>query len=460
MSVHIPCARNGSYPQRPGNLLRPLVDGDPTFRRIAEAVAAARGSVWVTVAFVERDLALPGADGTLFDLLDRAAARGLDVRALFWREPDLDRLLPGAAHFAGTEAERAWLRARGSRFLARWDHLPRYCHHQKSWLIDAGRPGEIAFVGGINLDHGSMVAPGHDHPGPADDRYWNVHDLYLELRGPAVTDVHHNFVQRWNEASERERPDGAWPDAERAGALAFPTAISPAAGPALVQISRTVRAGCYRDTTAGPGYTSFAIADGERSALEHYVCAIDAARETIYLENQFLASSVVVERLAAALERGVRVAFLVPAAPMAEVTAAREHPEAAAFFTQLAALGRHPGFTLAGLAAPNGGLVYVHAKAALVDDAWGTIGSTNVMTRSFHADTELNASFWDPPTARALRVTLFAEHLGVDTAALSGRDALGLFAETARANQARRARGEPLQGLAFALDPAAYGAAV
>src|SRR2546430_1377132 len=26
--------------------------------------------------------------------------------------------------------------------------------------------------------------------------------LSLELSGPAATDVHHNFVQRWNEASE------------------------------------------------------------------------------------------------------------------------------------------------------------------------------------------------------------------------------------------------------------------
>src|SRR5207244_2749284 len=82
---------------------------------------AARASVWVTVAFVERDLVLPGARGTFFDLLERAAARGLEVRALFWREPELGRLLPGASHFAGSAEERAWLAARGARFLARWD---------------------------------------------------------------------------------------------------------------------------------------------------------------------------------------------------------------------------------------------------------------------------------------------------------------------------------------------------
>src|SRR5207244_1979827 len=133
----------------------------------------------------------------------------------------------------------------GAGFLLRWAPRPASCHHQKSWLIDAGRRGEVAFVGGINLDHGSLVPPGHPPVGGGsdDDIYANVHDLYLELRGPAATDVQHNFVQRWNEASERERPDGAWPDAERAGRLPFPATLSPPAGTATVQITRTVRGG-------------------------------------------------------------------------------------------------------------------------------------------------------------------------------------------------------------------------
>ena len=465
MTDPVPFARGGAYPPRPGNAARPLVDGEPAFRRIAAAVEAARASVWVTVAFVERDLVLPGARGTFFDLLERAAARGLEVRALFWREPELGRLLPGASHFAGSAEERAWLAARGARFLARWDHLPHYCHHQKSWLIDAGRPGEVAFVGGINLDHGSLVAPGHPPVGGGrsdEDIYANIHDLYLELSGPAATDVHHNFVQRWNEASERDRPDGAWPDAARAGSLPFPAALSPPAGSATVQITRTVRAGCYRDPTAAPAAAPFRIEGGERSVLEQYLAAVAAARHTVYLENQFLHAPEVLAGLQAALARGAEVVFVVPAVPMPEIGAARRDPRAAAVFAELEALGRHPRFTLAGLAASLGGGryqdVYVHAKAALVDDTWATIGSTNVAPRSFYADTELNASLWDPGTARSLRCALFREHLGVDTAALDERAALALFRDIARANRDRRVRGEPLQGLAFALDPARYGA--
>ena len=94
----IPPARTGSYPLRAGNRVRPLIDGEPAFRRICEAVEAARHRVWVTIAFVDHDAQLPDGRGTAFDVLDRAAARGLDVRVLFWREPELARLLPDSEH--------------------------------------------------------------------------------------------------------------------------------------------------------------------------------------------------------------------------------------------------------------------------------------------------------------------------------------------------------------------------
>jgi len=454
--VHVPGARRGAYPVRPGNRVRPLIDGEPAFRRICAAVDAARTRVWVTVAFLDPDVQLPDGHGTPFDLLDRAAARGVDVRVLFWREPELERVLPGTGHFAGTAEERARLAARGSGLRARWDRVPRHCHHQKSWVVDAGEPGEVAFVGGINLDHGSVVPPGH----PPRPHPLSVHDAYLELHGPAATDVAHNFVQRWNEASERAGADGVWPDPVRADPLPFPRTLSPATGPTPVQVTRTVRAGRYADATAAPGAAAFPIAGGESSILEQYLAAIDAAVHTIYLENQFIVSPPVLARLDAALVRGVAVVFLLPSVPMPQMRAARDDPRHASFFRQLGALGRHPHFTLAGLAAQRGPGqyedVYVHAKLALVDDAWATIGSTNVLTRSFHGDTELNASFWDAAVVRAPRVELLREHLGVDTAALDGRQALARYREVAGENRARRARGEPLAGLAVAIAPEEY----
>jgi phosphatidylserine/phosphatidylglycerophosphate/cardiolipin synthase-like enzyme len=94
----------------------------------------------------------------------------------------------------------------------------------------------------------------------------------------------------------------------------------------------------------------------------------------------------------------------------------------------------------------------------LVDDVFATIGSCNIATQSFFCDTELNATIWDEDVVHALRVALLQEHLGIDTSRMQSRDALRLFAEAARMNAQSRHRREPMAGLAFALDPALYGA--
>jgi phosphatidylserine/phosphatidylglycerophosphate/cardiolipin synthase-like enzyme len=347
------------------------------------------------------------------------------------------------------------LRARGARFRIRWDRAHgAFCQHQKLWLIDAARDGETAFVGGMNLRPAYVVSPGHAGSG-------QIHDVYVEIAGPAASDVHHNFVQRWNEASERHAADGVWAH-DGDDALAFPVQLSSPRGTSLVQIQRNVHPGRYSDATASPQAAPFAIAGGERSILEQYLQAIDAARRSIYIENQATPIAPVAARLEAALERGVEVVALVPAEPEEGVRAARRNPERRAHFEQLAALGRHERFTLAGIAGRDaqGGRsnVYVHAKIMLVDDAWATIGSCNLHSGSMLGNSELNAAFWDPGVVRALRCRLLAEHLDCDTASLDDRAALGLYSRIARDNGARRDAGDSgWQGLAFALDAAGYG---
>jgi phosphatidylserine/phosphatidylglycerophosphate/cardiolipin synthase-like enzyme len=456
-SAHVPAVRRAAYPLRTGNALRALVDGEPAFRRICAAVESAGESVWLTVAYVDRDVQMPDRSGALFAMLERAARRGIDVRILFWREPRLGELEPESTHLPGDADDRAWLAEHAPTVKARWDRHPReYCHHQKSWIVDAGRGGEVAFVGGINPIHSSVCRPGHPpHPGGQD------HDVYVEVSGPAATDVHHNFVQRWNEASERARPDGTWPDARRADDLEFPAFLSSVAGEVAVQVTRTIAPGLYTAEAAPPGGKPFPIARGEHSVLDQYLAAIAAARSSIYVEDQAIGSPAIVDALQAAVDRDVEVVFLVPGNAHPAFVAARQNPLAGFFFDRLARLGAHDRFTLAAIAAslPAGRYdeIYVHAKIMLVDDAWATIGSTNVADRSFHEDTELNVSFWHPETVRALREELLSEHLGIDTGGWGDRKGLRLFREIALANRARRSRRAPLAGLAYAVDATTYG---
>src|SRR5204862_290575 len=64
--------------------------------------------------------------------------------------------------------------------------------------------------------------------------------------------------------------------------------------------------------------------------------------------------------------------------------------------------------------------VYVHAKIGIVDDRWLTIGSANLNEHSLFNDTEVNVVTHDPALARALRLRLWAEHLGCEQAELEG----------------------------------------
>lgn len=405
----IPFAVSSSYPVRGGNLLRPLIDGQPAFSRICEAIEEARHSVWLTVTFMWASFRMPGDRGTALDVLGRAAARGLDVRVIFWR-PDRETEQWKANAFWGAPQHLDLLERGNGAISVRWDRAaPGFCQHQKSWLIDAGEETETAFVGGINLNPHSMVLPGHFGEG-------HNHDVYVEMVGPSVVDVHHNFVQRWNEASERGVADGRWGQGSEHD-LSFPAKVPASKGEAIVQVQRTVHAGRYSNGHAAPGHQPYDIASGERSNLEQYCTAISSARSSIYIEHQHIEVNEIVECLRAALQRGVEVVLVLPAE--------------AVIAPNLEALRTFEKCTLAGIAGigTDGKRkpVWVHAKLMVVDDAWATVGSCNLHSASAFGNSELNVAFWHPETVRALRVSLLSEHLGRDTADLDDCTALRLF---------------------------------
>lgn len=446
---------SGPYPARSGNRITPWIDGEPAFRRICAAIEAAEASVWATITFMWPAFRMPDGRGTPLDLFERAAQRGIDVRLLFWR-PDEAMARHRQNAFWGAPEHVALLAERYPHVNIRWDRAhPGYCQHQKSWLIDAGHPTATAFVGGINLNPHSLVAPGHHGQG-------HNHDAYVEIAGPAVADVHHNFVQRWNEASERDSADGRWgPASDRA--LAFPIDTPPACGAATVQMQRTIHPGRYQNDHPTPHGAAFPVAAGEQRNLEQYCQAISQARRTIYLENQYVEVIEIVAALHAALVRGVEVVLLLPAVPdLAPATAISD--ERRAFLAARAHLATYPNFTLCGIAglddAGDRQPVYVHGKLMLIDDEWATVGSCNLHHYSLFGNSELNAAFWEPATVRALRVELFQEHLAVDTSALDDQSALRLFRRIAQENRQRHATRDPhWQGLAFSLNVETYGQA-
>lgn len=448
-----------SYPRRPGNCVRLWVGEGAFYSELARRMRGARHAVWLTTSFFHRDWRLP--DGTLWwDALQSCADAGLEVRVLFWRNP---RFISRHNVFQGTPEDLAFLQQRGATWLARWDSSGQdehHCHHQKLWLIDPAGDDPVAFVGGMvktRLDTHSRVAAGHPE---------GRHDATIEVVGPAVADVAHNFVQRWNQAQRDEGSPPPWPSAAAAGALPWPDTLPAARGSTDVQILRTIKPGIYREHAPPPGAAPFTIEHGEASVWRGYLDALEGASGSIYMENQHPGEQRVLEAVERALERGVRVLMVVPGQPMEAIVRERRKAEAGLptryreTFAALARLGRFAHFCLASLARAASPAtscmeeIYVHAKLAVVDGAWLTCGSANLVDISLEPDhTELNAACWGEAAQRGLTASLGA-HLGNPGGDDRALVEAGIAA--ARRNAARRAAGLAWEGTLVALDPARY----
>ena len=213
----------------------------------------------------------------------------------------------------------------------------------------------------------------------------------MRLEGPVVGDVARHFHTRWHTVAPDGLPEPGAPRAVEEGLEA--------------QFVRTVPAGLYE-----PWH------DGEWSVLESYLRALRAAERLVYLESQFLWSPEVTLVLAEKLARppcdDFRVIALLPAQPNNGaddsrgqvgilIDADKESGDDTTRF--LACTLYQPG--------PGGNPVYVQSKAAVVDDAWLTVGSANLNEHSLFNDTEANVVVRDPALAREVRLRLWEEHL-------------------------------------------------
>jgi len=422
MNLQPPPVQRASYPARAGNHVRILVDGVETFTRISEIVLGARTRVWITVSFVDLHVDIPGAGMTFLELVEAVAARGVDVRLLFWWSE-----FPGIGSFRGDDHEIEELAARDTAVRMRWDHLRHGCHHQKTWIVD----GTHAFVGGININEEALSEPEHRGPG--------FHDVFCEVEGSAAADVATNFIDRWNQATVTRQRGLAFPSIDHAGdldeALAPEVALASAHfDDASVQIVRTIADGVYSGARGWHAERRFDLADGETSVCETTHAWIESAERNIYIENQFLMDPATIGLLRDAAERGVEIIAVVPGEPDPNLLL---YPEEDMKRTRSALTGIS-GTANLGLFAlihadADAQPIYVHSKLMIVDDRLLMLGSANIWPPSFTSDSELNVCVWDATTAKSTRTRLWLEHL-------CGTEAAGLPDWRRLAAEARRSR--------------------
>jgi phosphatidylserine/phosphatidylglycerophosphate/cardiolipin synthase-like enzyme len=421
-----------------GNAVHPLVHGRVYFEALAKALAAAGDGD--SVQFVgwrgDADELLTDNGPTVVEALCAAARRGARVNGLLWyahaglvdSQTGPNRRLALAVNGAGGQV------------LLDQRVLPFGCHHQKMVVVRyRDRPrDDRAFLGGIDLDHGGRDDA--DHRGDpqsvgADPVYGPnpaLHDVHLELQGPAVREAEETFRERWqNPAAVSRLPWHVVADRihrlpRTASPLSPAWPAPPAAGTCAVQLLRTY-------PSRRPRYPY--APRGERSIALGYTKAIGRAEQLIYVEDQYLWSFDVARIFAAALQRSSRLQLM--------AVVPRQPNNDNRFYNQAAMLGHAEALAMVREAGGDrvqvldienleGRPVYVHAKLCVVDDVWAAVGSDNFNTRSWTHDSELTAAVVDSerdpraPTdpgglgdgarrfAREFRLRLMREHLDLD----------------------------------------------
>lgn len=284
-------------------------------------------------------------------------------------------------------------------------------HHQKIVVID----DRLAFVGGIDLADGRWDTRDHlpddprrvDHAGRPEGAF---HDLQLVADGALAQAIGDLCRARWQTATGETV---AAPDAD-AGGDPWPAGLAVDWRDILVGIARTMPP-----------------LNGEAAVCENfdaYLDAIAAARDAIYLENQYLASGPIAEALADRLAEpdGPEVVIVTQRQTASWLEEQVMGVRREQILCRLADCDRHNRLRVLTPVVPGlGDADYtLHAKVCVVDDRLVRVGSANLNNRSMRYDSECDLLLAcddeaQRQAAHIFRDGLIAEHLGIETAAVS-----------------------------------------
>lgn len=334
-----------------GNRITLLKNGAEYFPALEAAFDRAREHIHLE-SYIYRDDA---AGRRIADALMRAAQRGVNTHLLidgFGSRPLPEPLLQ-AMRDAGVQV--LIYRPEVSRWRMRRYRLRRL--HRKLAVADAS----IGFVGGINIIN-DAEAPG------APPQY----DYAVAVEGPLVGEIFAAVRRVWNIVSWSQLRQTRSRDHERP----------------------------LRPPAAGSVRARFLLRDNlrHRRAIEQaYLRAIGKSHHEIVIANAyFLPGTRFRHALIAAAERGVRVVVL--------VQGQTDHPMA-----NYAAQALYGRLLEAGVEIYQYRRSVLHAKAAVVDGMWATVGSSNIDPFSLLLSREANVAIYDHAFARELRASIQQE---------------------------------------------------
>jgi cardiolipin synthase len=214
--------------------------------------------------------------------------------------------------------------------------------HRKILVVD----GKIAFTGGINIakeySKSSLFRSRHKS-----DSDFGWRDTHIQIEGPAVASLQWLFLDTWASQNTGDLPERQY----------FPPLAE--AGNRIIRV-----------IASKP--------DGDHAIYKAYALAMQGAKKSIHITVAYFAPDIqILEALMQAARRGVDVELVFPAISDAGLV----FHAGRSFYSELLD---------AGIRIYQLQESVLHAKTAVIDGAWSTVGSTNLDIRSFLHNTEIN----------------------------------------------------------------------
>ncbi|MDP2855059.1 MAG: cardiolipin synthase [Smithellaceae bacterium] len=325
-------------PLTKGNKVSLLIDGPATYAAMFEVIRNAKNHINLETFIIEDD----EIGGKFTDLLLKKQKEGVRVNIIYdsvgsltTPESFFKRLRDGGIQVVEFNPVSPF-KAPGSWFLMHQDH-------RKILIAD----GKVAIIGGINISNVYSSRLSGRKKVKGEPLTWRDTDIQIE--GPAVMEVQKLFLETW---SKQKGPTLAGhnylPDQKEYGK-------------ALVRIVGST-----------PGTDN-------RITFIMYAAAITYAEHSIHLTNAyFIPDDQILDAFKDAARRGVDVKIILPSTTDSSLVlnAARHN---------------YSGLLKAGVKIYERRTVLLHAKTAVIDGVWSTVGSTNLDYWSLLSNDEVNA---------------------------------------------------------------------
>lgn len=333
-------------PFLPGHQVEHLVDGGPYFNTLIREIEAAKSSIYVESYILKDDHTGRRVTGAL----RQRAREGLDVALVYDSFGSL-----GLAPELPKELTQDGVKVLEYRPLRDLEQVPwRARNHRKLCVFD----GACGLLGGMNISD--------DYAAPEDGgKGWR--DSAVLVRGPAVTQLEAMFRRLWSMRAT------------------VPLGREPGPAPAPIPGGEEVRfVGTY--------------SRAERAEVRNsYLRAILSAQRSIRITNAYFNPDRGLYRaLKRAARRGVEVELILGG-------------ETDVRFVLYVSRGLYASLLKAGVRIYEWNERVLHAKTAVIDGEWCTVGSANLNHRMVWHDLEVNAIIRGPRTAAALEAQFAAD---------------------------------------------------